>query len=784
MNRKVRILYIIDKLVCAGAQRQLIELLRNIDRSRYDPAVCCLLYEGEWGGKVREMGIPIHVLGLKRVYGFRAVRRLVSLVRFLRRQRHDIVQNFLFAANVFGTFAAKLAGVKVIINSRRQAGYWRENSGKLIWRWINRNSQYVIANSRSVKTFLVEREGIDPDKVLVINNGIPITPLSAGNGTLRKELSLDGDAIIIAIVGNLIAVKGHKDLLDAFELVAKSCERTHLVCVGDGELRHELEETVRKKGLQSRVHFLGHREDISEILQDVDIGALASLSEGMPNAVLEYMRAGKATITTAVGGVPDLIQDGVNGMLVRLGGTRAMAEALVILCEWKEMREKLGAAAREDVENYFSSRKMVRSYEIAYERMLQQFVTYDDARMVKIAYVVSQFPCYDETFVAREFKALADLGTDFAIFSLKPCRDEVIHNDAESLLHRTVYLPFISFRNTLNMLYSMAAHPFRMMKSISQVIIPTVGRPSYMLKLLAVMPKLCSYARMISQKGFEHIHAHWATVPTECAMILSRLTNIPFSFTGHAHDIFLENPALRRKLEEAQFVLTCTDDNKRHLLQMFPSIDGSKIVVSHHGVDLEEYLLKPPAHRGQEGAFQILSVGSLFECKGFEYLIRACGKLSARGVDYRCRIIGGGYLHNELSELIDELELRDRVELLGYMRQEKLVNYYAGADLFILPAVLKMHWGIPNVVLESLAVGTPVACTPLPALKELSDGRQCIYTIPEKDPDAIADLVEKCAADGAELASLGRAGRAIIEKNFDIRKNAETVREVLHDAIV
>jgi len=784
LKKKTRILYIIDKLVCAGTQRQLIELLKNIDRTKYEPEVCCLLYEGKWAHVVRRLGIPLYVLGLKKIYGLKALHRFFRLVRLIKRRRYAIVHNYLFAANVYGTLAAKIARIKIIINSRRQAGYWNENPNRLVWKFVNRSSDCVIANSETVKSFIVSNEDIDPDKVLVIHNGIAITPGPSKSGNLRKELSLPDESIISCIVANLSGVKGHLDLIRSFENVSKACDSAHLVCIGNGPLRSSLEKEVYDRKLGDKVHFLGYREDVGELLADADIGILASLSEGMPNAILEYMRAGLPVAATGVGGITDIIRNDENGLLVSPGDVEALSEILTRLCESSELRKELGAAAQRDVIGRFSSKRMVEHYNRVYSKLLDTVSQPQYTEPRKFAFIISQFPAYDETFVTRELKTLVDLGVNLTIFSLKPCRDKVIHSDARKLINRTRYLPFISFRNIGNILYFAVRYPGRMIRSICQVVLPSMLQPLNFLKLIFVFPKLCSYAKAILHERYDHVHAHWATIPTECAMIISRLTGISFSFTGHAHDIFLKNPMLRKKLLEARFVLTCAGENKRYMLRKFPDIDRSKIIVSYHGIDLEKYLPKElDTPKRNKTPFELLAVGSLFECKGFEYLIRACAKLSERGVEYHCKIIGGGYLENDLKRLIEDYELQDKVQLLGYMSQEDIVDYYRSADLLVLPAISKMHWGIPNVLLESLAVGTPVACTPLAGMKEIMDDGICGYTIPEKNPEAIAQLIEMCARDGDELLAFGKEGRKRIEDKFDLRKNTESIKEVLYEAI-
>ena len=176
-----------------------------------------------------------------------------------------------------------------------------------------------------------------------------------------------------------------------------------------------------------------------------------------------------------------------------------------------------------------------------------------------------------------------------------------------------------------------------------------------------------------------------------------------------------------------------------------------------------------------ERPFRIVSVGSLFECKGFEYLIEACALLKERGREVRCRIVGGGCRREKLEKLVSSLQVGDSVEFAGYQLQEEMPAHYAWADLCVLPAVLAIHWGIPNVLIESLAVGTPVACTPLPSLPELIDSPPCGFVIPEKDPSAIANLIEKASAAPDLLLHYGETGRGKIEEKWNVEKNARVI---------
>lgn len=397
----------------------------------------------------------------------------------------------------------------------------------------------------------------------------------------------------------------------------------------------------------------------------------------------------------------------------------------------------------------------------------------------KVALIFSLFPCYDEVFILREAVELDRL-LDLTVFSIKQSRrDPVRHRLAERLAEKTIYSPlFFSFRLIRANIVSLFSRPGRYIRCLGELFRLNRSDPVTLMKSLASLPQAVYFASVCRRKGIERVHGQWATHPATTARIISLLNGISFSFTGHAHDIHRETTGLEKKMKLADAVITCTRHNKKHLLDTAPEIDPDKIHVVYHGVDLSLY--QPGERRPAAGRpFRLLSVGSLFECKGIEYLIEACRLLEDEGVDCECRVVGGGYLEKELRELAQGAGLEDRVHFTGYQPQEKMPEHYRWSDLFILPAVLRIHWGIPNVLLESLAVGVPVACTPLPSLPEVIEDPPCGFTIPEKDPRAIADLVKKTRQKTGLLVEYGLAGRKKIEEKWDIKKTAPAIAEIL-----
>ncbi len=428
-------------------------------------------------------------------------------------------------------------------------------------------------------------------------------------------------------------------------------------------------------------------------------------------------------------------------------------------------------------------------------------------RRTKVAFVFSQFPRYDEVFILREMVRLEGL-LDLTILSLKGAgREPVRHGMSSPLLARTVYAGFLQPRVWLSCLGGLLRRPRRFLRALAATVRINRSDAEFLLKSLALFPQAVHFAALCRKRGIERVHGQWATYPAGTALAVSILNGIPFSFTGHAHDIHVKTAGLKDKMKRAEFILTCTAHNRLHLLGLAPDLPPEKIHVVYHGVDLDGYRPKAAIRQtenetadsadyanakngakasisvgvaagrpgGSEEPFRIVSVGSLFACKGFETLIEACALLRERGRDFRCRIVGGGPLRGALERLAAERSVGDRIEFMGYQSQEGMPAHYAWADLCVLPAVLAIHWGIPNVLIESLASGTPVACTPLPSLPELIENPACGFAIPEAAPAALADQIEKLAADRMLLLHYGRVGRRKVEERWDVEKNAAAI---------
>ncbi len=407
----------------------------------------------------------------------------------------------------------------------------------------------------------------------------------------------------------------------------------------------------------------------------------------------------------------------------------------------------------------------------------------DSSSLPPRAYVVSQFPEFCETFILNEMVELARRGVPFEIFSLKRCGDERFQPGARELMEASthyapsVFPPVVAWAH----LSLAAAHPVRYFSTLFLAFHAFRGSWEVFAKTLYVFALAPWFARIAIRRGLGHIHAHWASIPSSGGLFAARLAGLPFSLTAHAYDIFIDRTLLNEKIHAAEYMVTCTRYNRRFLLETYPDVDPGKILANYHGVDLEVF--DEPHDQAAEEPL-ILSVGRLCDTKGFPDLVEACRLLKERGLDFSCRIVGDGYMREEIEDLIREGGLEDRIEIMGLLSRAEVVEIYRRARLFALPCVVTPRGdrdGLPNVVVEAMAMGLPVVATDVSALPEaVLDGETGRLT-PPRDPKALADAIESLWQDASLRARMGEAGRRRVRRDFGLRDNIERLAAFTKD---
>ncbi|MGI0016318.1 MAG: glycosyltransferase, partial [Nitrososphaera sp.] len=347
-----------------GAEKMLTSLVENLDRSRYR-SVVCLLRDGWLRHQLQSRGIETMVIPQHYSLDFVWLFRLAQLLkeRFIR-----VMHAHEFAMNVYGSLLSKITGIPIIATVHGKSYYWVKWRRRMAYRFVARQS-IMVAVSEDLKRFLMRQVTIHPDNIRVVHNGIDLHRYAADDlrNTIRKELGINARPVI-GTVGNLYAVKGQAYLLRACAIVAKDFPDFVLLVAGRGEQLASLDAEARCLGIGGNVKFLGFREDIPTLLQAMDVFVLPSVSEGLPLSILEAMALEKPVVASNVGGIPEVVKNGITGYLVPPKDPEALAENILLLLHHTQLAAHLGTSGRRRVQEAFSLEQMIQEYQSLYER--------------------------------------------------------------------------------------------------------------------------------------------------------------------------------------------------------------------------------------------------------------------------------------------------------------------------------------------------------------------------------------------------------------------------------
>jgi len=367
----IRLLFLIVELPVGGAEDHLLSLVRNLDRRRFDPLVCCIGRSGPIGKELEAEGVRVEELGKLRKGGFD--REIVPLLQALiRRERIRLVHAHLYHANFYGRLAAFREGIPIVVSVHNTYVRPRIRRSLVNW-WLARRTPVIIAGSEAIRNDIVRYDRVAPEKIRVIPYGVDVDrfdiPLSKEGA--REKLGLPKGQFIVGTVGRLEEQKGQKHLLDAVGILRREGRDVLLLLVGGGREEDRLRAQAMREGIGDAVLFLGTRRDLPELFRAMDVFTLPSLWEGLPIALLSAMAAGLPVIVTPVGGVPEVVKDGENGILVPVGDTRALAAAIRKFSEDPAGARILGRAAATTVRDGYSHHTTARQIMDVYEQVLR-----------------------------------------------------------------------------------------------------------------------------------------------------------------------------------------------------------------------------------------------------------------------------------------------------------------------------------------------------------------------------------------------------------------------------
>ncbi len=393
-----------------------------------------------------------------------------------------------------------------------------------------------------------------------------------------------------------------------------------------------------------------------------------------------------------------------------------------------------------------------------------------------IAYIVKRYPRLSETFILNEIRAMERLGYQLHIFTLLAPEPPPHHPGVSEVQAAVAYPP----QTLIPGMAQQAAAQWRALRAnpdgYRRAAAQAIGLALRTRKPFSIGRQFLRagwFAGIARDAGIAHLHGHFANAPTAVAHFVSRMTGIPFSFTAHAKDLYLTAPALlRERADAAEFVATCTCYNADFLRQLMPDVARDKISLVYHGIDLSLFRYRPPGYAFVETAAPplIMSVGRLVPKKGLGDLITACAMLRDRGRTFRCEIVGSGPLREALLAEIASLGLEDCISLRGSMTHADLIHRYAEADLFALPSLITEDGdrdGIPNVIVEAMAVGLPVVSTDISGIPEMVIHNETGLLVPPRDPVSLADAMGLLLAQPALGQRLAARARAKLDGDFD-----------------
>lgn len=368
------VLTFLSNFLIGGTERQVVNLVQNHDRGRFEVHLGCFRRDGPLFQEVDNSDVALSAYPITTLPSLQTLFQQARLARYLRANRIRVVHSFGFYANVFAIPAARLAGVDVVVASIRDTGDHLTGTQKVLQRWVCRAADHVLVNAQAVQDVLV-RQGYDKTRITIIRNGIDVARFNnlRASGSVRATFGLKATAPLVAVFARLNRLKGLEFFLEAAALLKGRFEEVMFLIVGDSismSYRDELEKKAQALGLGERVVFAGFRSDVPELLAEVSVSVLPSLAEGLSNVVLEAMAAGVPVVATAVGGTSELIEDGVSGVLVPPRDAPALAQAIGALLADPQRRALIGAAGRKRAREQFSLQASVDQTERLYERLL------------------------------------------------------------------------------------------------------------------------------------------------------------------------------------------------------------------------------------------------------------------------------------------------------------------------------------------------------------------------------------------------------------------------------
>ncbi len=721
--------------VTGGAEKQIIELAKRLPKDRYNVWIISMEAQGETSpALIQAIGCCFEIFRVKRIYGLSGLLQGWRFYHFLRRNSIHILMTYHFGSDIWGAWWAHWAKVPSIISNRRDMGYWRGPLHIWAYRLINPWVQTIVTVTESIKAMVRDTEAVPPQKIKVIYNGVEFNAKPLDSAVQKKDLGLLPRDLVIMHVANLRPVKGHAHLIQAFAKISQQHPFVKLILVGKDELNGAIQSMADALNIKDKVLFFGQRKDAAALLDAADLCVLPSLSEGMSNAILEYMSHGKAVIATKVGGNPELVKDGYNGLLVDQENAEALAQALERLIQNPQERQSMGQNGLERVRSQFSMEAMMAAYEGLFQ--------------IKVLHLVSSSGLFGAERVILNLAA-----------HTKNAQQTVgaVHNA------HNPHLEIIEEARRMGLAYAVFEASGRFdLTTIDQIKryilehhIDLVHTHNYKANLLGGRA-----ARLAGKKWAATIHG-W--IGTDAKL------------KGYERmDAFV--------LKFADHVVCVSQNNYQNLLKK--NYPAGRLSVIANGIDLRQFSPSLTAgHLREEFGlaaddFVLAIVGRLALEKGHKVLIEAMARAVEQAPRIKLLIVGEGPLEPQIKAQIKQFNVSQNIILTGLRKD--MPEIYRSMDALVNASFSE---GLPMTILEAMASRVPVIATKTGGVGQLIKDHVNGLLLEAGDVQALARAIGELFQNPSLRRQLADQAYQDVEREYSDTRMADDYHQMYRAAV-
>jgi glycosyltransferase involved in cell wall biosynthesis len=733
----IKLLLLVEDFGIGGLERVVESIFNGLDPTKYEPTIWCLARGGEIAERFFREQKNIRILNIKTYHNPLNILRLVFLIK---KENFQIVHSHGYFAATIGRLSAFLAGTPIII-AHVHTTYWDFSKRNLcVEKALSNISSKIICCSNAVRDFIDSTEKIDHRKLVTIYNGVSCT---RKHDSKAWENNIDPQEISIVTIASLVENKGHRYLFEALAKVIEAHNHVRLRLVGDGPLKSGLLNYATSLGIEGKTDFLGLKDDVQEILSNADIVVLPSIErEGLGISIIEAMCHGKPVIGTNIGGIPELVEDGVNGFLVKPKISDDLAEKLKVLIDDKGLRGLMGKEGRKRFERKFDVSIMLKKIEDLYRALLIQ----QGIGISKILFL------HNKSNISGGEQSLINLwrnldGEKFNLSLILPNEGLLSHEARRIGLSVFCYaLPQLRLTNLTNILKT-----FRF---------------------------LALYCRR-NKIGLLHSYTPRNNI---MAAVLGKILKIPVIW--HERNlVFGSESDISRRFAFLPHRIIC---NSQAVAERFRKKRGipSKVKVVLNGVDLEIYrpgkaLREIVEKYGIKEKKVVGLISNLGKRKMPEYFIEACPNVLNRMPDTVFLIVGGEFGEGDKGRR-DELESKARS--LGVENNIVFTGFLpAVCDLiraFDVGVAVTEKEACSRAILEMMASGKPVVAFDTGGNPELIEDGITGSLVHFGDIEGLAFSIVNLLENDEKRREMGVLARARAETYFDVRKNARKTQAI------